>query len=230
LWIVEAGGIVLSADGSRSVMVHSGREPVVAGARPADAAAVAVLVHGRDQDAGYMLEFFDRLGRSDVHCLLPEADGRTWYPGRFWAPAEENEPWLSGALSAIDRAVTAARNAASRPVLLIGFSQGGCLVAEYLARQGARGLAGAAVLTGALIGTGVAGRSMPSSLHGFPVVLTSGERDEWVPLGYVRETETVFRRAGADLRVEISDEPEHRIADEAVKAVGDLFERATGTG
>lgn len=212
------------------MLVHSGREPVVAGARPEDAAAVAVLVHGRDQDARYMLEFFDRLGRSDVHCLLPEADERTWYPGRFWAPAEENEPWLSGALAAVDRAVAAARNAAPRPVLLIGFSQGGCLVAEYLARRGADGLAGAAVLTGALIGTGVAGRSMPSSLDGFPVVLTSGERDEWVPLGYVRETERVFRRAGVDLRVEISGEPEHRIADEAAKAVADLLDRAIAAG
>jgi phospholipase/carboxylesterase len=84
------------------------------------------------------------LARSDVAYLLPETPARTWYRGRFTAPVAELEPELSAALSAVAAVVARARPA-ERPVVLVGFSQGGCLVAELLARRGALGLAGAAV-------------------------------------------------------------------------------------
>ncbi|MQA09843.1 MAG: hypothetical protein GEU98_15090 [Pseudonocardiaceae bacterium] len=207
---------------------HFGREPVIAGAPAARAAAVAVLVHGRDQDSGYMLDFWTGLGRTDVHCLLPEADERSWYPGRFYDPVEQNEPWLSGALEAIEGAVAAADRLGSLPIVLVGFSQGGCLVAEYLARMGIRSLAAAAVLTGSLMGTDVASRSMPESVRGFPVLVASSEADSWVAPRFVEQTAEVLRLAGADLRVEMSGELEHRIGDRAAKAVDELFDRVIG--
>jgi dienelactone hydrolase len=107
----------------------------------------------------------------------------------------------------------------------MGFSQGGCLVAEYLARGVGERLAAPAVLTGALIGVGTATRETPRSL-----LLASGEKDSWVPATRVHETAEVFRAAGATVRLEMSDEPEHGVHDRALKAAGDLIDQVIRTG
>src|SRR4051794_29226044 len=106
---------------------HLATETVTAG-NP-DGAIAAVLVHGRDQDPGYMLDISRRLALDDaVAYVLPRAVQRSWYPGRFCAPPEDNEPWLGWSLEAIGAAVTAARGP-GRPlsrIALVGFSQGAC--------------------------------------------------------------------------------------------------------
>jgi predicted esterase len=200
---------------------------------PLDGASVAaVLVHGRDQDAGYVQQHLVApLGRSDVAYLLPESPARSWYGGRFTAPVAELEPELSAALSAVSGAVARARPA-ERPVVLVGFSQGACLVAELLARSGALGLAGVGVLTGALIGE----REAPASvrrldvrLDGLPVEMVSGERDSWVGPEYVRAAARSLAEAGAAVQLQMTDEPEHRIDEVAVAAVARLLYGAAGT-
>jgi phospholipase/carboxylesterase len=196
------------------------------------ASVVAVLVHGRDQDAGYMQErLVAPLARPDVAYLLPETQARSWYGGRFTAPVAELEPELSSALSAVGAAVARARQT-GRPVVLIGFSQGGCLVAELLARTGRLGLAGAGVLTGALIGERTAPgevRRLEVGLDGLRVEMVSSERDEWVGPEYVRATAGSLADAGAAVKLQMTEEPEHRIDEIAVAAVARLLYGAAGT-
>jgi phospholipase/carboxylesterase len=190
----------------------------------------AVLVHGRDQDAAYMREHLvGPLDRPDVAYILPEAPGRSWYAGRFNAPVADLEPELSAALETIAGAVRRAGQSADA-VVLAGFSQGACLVAELLAREGAAGLSGAAILTGAFIGAREREdeeRALPGGLHGFPVELVSSETDGWVGPAYVRATAQSLEAAGATVRVQITGEPEHRIDDIAVAAVAGLLRRAS---
>ena len=73
----------------------------------------------------------------EVAYVLPRAADRSWYPGRFYDPMEDNEPWLGWSLQAIEAAVAQARGGGrSLPrVALVGFSQGACIVAEHLARR-----------------------------------------------------------------------------------------------
>jgi phospholipase/carboxylesterase len=171
------------------------------------------------------------LARSDVAYLLPETPARTWYRGRFTAPVAELEPELSAALSAVAAVVARARPA-ERPVVLVGFSQGGCLVAELLARRGALGLAGAAVLTGALIGdrtTPDEARRLEVRLDGLPVEMVSSERDSWVGPEYVRAAARSLADAGAAVQLKMTDDPEHRIDELAVGAVARLLYGAAGT-
>jgi phospholipase/carboxylesterase len=190
------------------------------------ASVAAVLVHGRDQDADWMRgSLVEPLGRSDVAYLLPEAPRRSWYAGRFTAPVQELEPELAAALAAVEDAVASARDA-SRAVVLAGFSQGGCLVAELLARRGRMGLAGAAVLTGALIGE----RSQPDEvrrldveLAGLPVEMVSSQRDEWVGPAFVRACAGSLAGAGAAVHLQLTEEPEHRIDEVALGAVARLL-------
>jgi phospholipase/carboxylesterase len=196
------------------------------------ASVVAVLVHGRDQDAGYMqANLVGPLQRPEIGYLLPEARGRSWYAGRFSDPVATLEPELSAALSEIEAAVRVASQA-SAPVVLAGFSQGGCLVAELLGRRGSMGLAGAAVLTGAFIGE----RSRPGevralgvSLDQLPVEIVSSEVDEWVGPEYVRAEACSLADAGAAVHLQMTSEPEHRIDEVAVSAVARLLYGAAGT-
>jgi phospholipase/carboxylesterase len=209
-------------------------EPVVRrdGASIEAASVVAVLVHGRDQDAGYMQEnLVEPVQRPDTAYLMPEAPSRSWYAGRFSDPVPTLEPALSSALSAIEAAVAVASQA-SVPVVLAGFSQGACLVAELLGRRGRMGLAGAAVLTGALIGE----RSRPEEVRrlevrfdGLPVELVSSELDEWVGPEFVGAAARSLADAGAAVHLQLTWEPEHRIDDVAVAAVARLLYGAAGT-
>ncbi len=80
---------------------HHGQPVVVAGAPLATARAVGVLLHGRGATALSILDLGDAIDRPDVTWLAPQARGNTWYPNRFVAPIESNEPWLSSALAAV---------------------------------------------------------------------------------------------------------------------------------
>ena len=121
----------------------------------------------------------------DVAYVLPAASGGSWYPGRFHEPRIANEPQLGQALEAAETAIAEVLAAGVPPerVVLAGFSQGGCLVAELIARA-PRPYAGAALLTGALIGPADE-MARPGPLDGLPVFMetaasTSGCRwSEW---------------------------------------------------
>jgi phospholipase/carboxylesterase len=196
-----------------------------------DAPVAAILVHGRDQDPGYMLEIARRLALDDaVAYVLPRAAQRSWYPGRFYDPAEDNEPWLGWSLEAIGAAVTAAR-VRGRPlsrIALVGFSQGACIVAEHLARR-PKPYGAAAILTGALLGERGSERLPAGSLGGLPMFFGIAQDDDWIPVDAVRETAGAFRRAGASCDLRVYGAEEHGVNDDEVAAVRalltDLLER-----
>jgi phospholipase/carboxylesterase len=202
---------------------HLTTETLTAGA--ADAAIAAVLVHGRDQDAEWMLDVARRVDLDDAVCyVLPRAAERSWYPGRFYDPMEDNEPWLGWSLQAIDAAVALAR-ADRRPlsrIALVGFSQGACIVAEHLARTPLP-YGAAAILTGALFGTPDADRMPTGSLDGLPMFFGIAEQDDWIPVGAVRDTVAAFRRAGARCELRVYDEAEHGVNDDEAAAVRGLL-------
>jgi|SRR5215218_3084016 predicted esterase len=196
------------------------------------AAVAAVLVHGRDQDPEFMLEVAQRLGLEDaVAYVLPRAADRSWYPGRFYDPMEDNEPWLGWSLEAVEAAVAQARGGRrSLPdVALIGFSQGACIVAEHLARR-PEPYGAAAILTGALFGT-AAERLPVGSLGGLPMFFGIAQGDDWIPVEAVRDTVEAFRRAGARCDLHVYDEQDHGVNDDEIRAVRtlltDLLERST---
>ncbi len=204
---------------------HAGA-PVLAGAPLAEARAAAVLVHGRGQDPGYMLEYLAAgLDAATVAFVLPRAHGGSWYPDRYRAPRAANEPFLSSALDAVSVALELVRGAGlpDEAIVLAGFSQGACLVADHVARRPAayRGLA---VLTGALVGAPDELAAIPP-LAGLPMYVATGRYDEWVPLRDVQATADAFAAAGADVTFAVSEDREHRIVDGAVDGVARLLAR-----
>jgi phospholipase/carboxylesterase len=197
-----------------------------------EAVVAAVVVHGRDQDPEYMLDRLVARLRldDDVAYVLPRAADRSWYPGRFYDPMEDNEPCLGWSLEAIEAAVARAGGGGRKlpRVALIGFSQGACIVAEHLARR-PQPYGAAAILTGALFGT-AADRMPVGSVGGLPMFFGIAQDDDWIPVDAVRDTVEAFRRAGARCELHVYDDQEHGINDDEIVAVRtlltDLLERS----
>lgn len=97
-----------------------------------------------------------------VALLAPQAARNTWYPNSFLAPVEGNEPGRTSGLRAVADAVERANDAEipTERVLVLGFSQGGCLATEFVARNPRR-YGGVVALSGGLIGGSIDTDSTP---------------------------------------------------------------------
>jgi len=126
---------------------------LTAGAPLTRAKAAVIMLHGRDATAQGILSLADVLAYPDLHYLAPQAPGGSWYPASFLAPLQDSEAALSRALAAIAALSDGLSDAgfSSERTVLIGFSQGGCLGLEYVARN-ARRYGAVAGLSAGLIG------------------------------------------------------------------------------
>jgi phospholipase/carboxylesterase len=172
---------------------------------------VVILVHGRGSSPHDIAGLADVMPGAGLAFLAPAATGGTWYPQRFLAPLERNEPWLSSALNVISQLVAEvlAAGIAAEQIGLAGFSQGACLVLEYAARNPRR-YGFVAGLSGALIGP--PGTPRPAGdLHGTPVLLGCAELDTHIPLDYVERSAEIFAELKADVTKQIFPGAAHAI-------------------
>jgi len=132
---------------------HKGARVYTWGRSLDQANSAMILLHGRNATAPGILELAKSLHHPDFAYLAPQAAGNTWYPYSFLSPIEENEPWLSSALSVVRGVVSQTEAAGITPerIVLAGFSQGACLVSEFAARN-VRRYGGLLVFSGGVIG------------------------------------------------------------------------------
>lgn len=202
------------------------------GAPLARARAAMVLLHGRGGTAEDILSLAEALAAPDIAYLAPQASGSTWYPQSFLAPIEQNEPSLSHALAAVGAVVDTVAHAglAAERVVLLGFSQGGCLALEYAARN-ARRYGGAVGLSSGLVGPPGTPRDYTGSLAGTPVFLGCSDVDAHIPEWRVHESAQVLRGLGAEVTERIYPGMGHLINDDEIAHVARLLEslRAAAT-
>ncbi|WP_420455275.1 alpha/beta hydrolase [Rubrivirga sp.] len=216
---------------------HDGQPLVTAGAPLADAPGAVVLLHGRGDSARGILGLADEIGRPDLAWLAPQAAGGAWYPHRFLAPLEANEPGLSSGIEAVLRAVAQAE-AAGTPrarVVLGGFSQGACLALETAARHAGR-WGGVFALSGGLLGTGPRPAGAPrvsgmggtyaekafdydGSLDGVPIFLGCSDVDPHIPLTRVERTAEVLHRLGAEVDARVYPGMGHTVNRDEIDVV-----------
>ncbi|WP_433704874.1 alpha/beta hydrolase [Paraburkholderia sacchari] len=199
---------------------HLAQPPRVYGCAPRDAALAVILVHGRGQSPEWMHDaVVRRFGRDDLVWHAPAAAGQSWYPRRFIAPLEENEPHLTHALAGLD-ALSGALCEQGFPYesqVLVGFSQGACLCSEFVWRAGRRYRALVA-FTGGLIGPpGMHRETVPGTLEGMPVLFSTWDDDPHVPAQSVRESAQRFAEAGACVTLKIEAGVEHGIRDAEIE-------------
>jgi phospholipase/carboxylesterase len=196
-----------------------------AGVPPERGAGAVVLLHGRGRIAEDILALAVPLAFPDFTYLAPQAAARTWYPDRFLAPLEDNEPALSSALRGIDRLVAGLGAAGIGPerIVFVGFSQGACLAAEYVARRPRR-YGGVAALIGGLFGPEGSRLDYEGYMDGTPVFLCTSDPDPFVPPVRVRETADVLRDMGAQVTLQIQEGTKHVITEEGRVGARDLIE------
>jgi predicted esterase len=200
---------------------HAGQPVVYAGAPLESADAVMIMVHGRDAGPEAILSLSAAINRPRFACVAPAAAGGTWYPFSFLAPREQNEPGLSSGLGVIESLVVDLRSRGfpSRRMVLLGFSQGACLAAEFSIRHPRR-YGGVLVLSGGVIGPpGTTWDDVTGSLDGTPVFLGCSDVDAHIPKERVLESERLFTRLGARVKRTLYPGMGHLVNDDEIVEV-----------
>jgi len=200
---------------------------VLTGGAPLKTArAAAIMLHGRGSGAEDILSLGEEFGQDDIAYLAPQAPNHTWYPYSFLAPLAQNEPHLGNALATVGATLEhlAREGFAPGRVALIGFSQGGCLALEYIARNAKR-YGAVAGLSAGLIGPPRTPRAYPGSLAGTPLFLGCSDVDGHVPLARVHESRDVLGGLGAEVDERIYPGMAHTVNADEVAAVAALLKR-----
>jgi phospholipase/carboxylesterase len=214
-----------------------GTGPVLQAGTPLQQATGAlVLLHGRGASAADILslggafapEGWAMLAPEGWAMLAPEAADRTWYPYSFLAPREQNEPWLSSALSRVDRVVQGLLDSGlpADRIVLAGFSQGACLTSEYAGTHPCR-YGAVLAFTGGMIGSALRPEPLPGSFDGTPALFASGDPDPHVPWARVEETAERYRAAGAEVVLRPYPNRPHTVGREELLLAHELLARIT---
>ncbi|SAK57073.1 Phospholipase/Carboxylesterase [Caballeronia temeraria] len=185
-----------------------------------DATLAVILVHGRGQSPDWMYEnVVRRLDWASVAWRAPVAADASWYPERFIAPAELNEPRLSYALACVEAASEKLRRQGIPydSQILMGFSQGACLCSEFVwrAKRKYRALVS---FTGGLIGPpGMTRETRAFCYDGMPALFSTWDEDPYVPVDEVCKSAELFKKAGAAVILHADSGTEHGIRDAEIR-------------
>lgn len=189
-----------------------------------DASAVLILLHGRGATAEDILSLSTHLDFPKISFLAPQAEGYTWYPNRFIVPIEQNEPYLSAALSKVDAIVkeVEAHNIPAEKIFIGGFSQGACLASEYVIRN-PRCYGGLLVFSGGYIGPLDMERQPNGDLAGMSAFLGCSNMDPHIPLQRVKETTKLLQAMGATVTEKIYPNMGHTIIEDEIEQARQLI-------
>ncbi|MDX1639300.1 MAG: alpha/beta fold hydrolase [Balneolaceae bacterium] len=203
---------------------HLHRQQVTHGAPLSRAAAAMILVHGRGARARSMIPLAEEFAQPDFYYVAPQADNHTWYPYSFLEPKEKNQPGISSGLQRIYDLITHIEEAGlpREKIMLLGFSQGGCLATEFAARHPGR-YGGVVGLSGGLIGPEIMFEEYHGNMEDTPVFLGCSTVDPHIPKERVDETEKVFRALGARVTKKLYPGMPHTVNEDEIKQVRGLM-------
>ncbi|WP_338811328.1 dienelactone hydrolase family protein (plasmid) [Agrobacterium leguminum] len=197
-------------------------DTVELGAEWRDAKGAIIALHGRDRPVGELTNLLSlHLDMSSWRIVAPTATGNSWYPGRYNDDPTLNAAGRNAGFVQIETAIYRCRQNSGPDcaIVLVGFSQGGCLVAEYLLSDKIRPGA-AAIFTGAV--------NVPVSRSVFCrdicVLLTGGTNDPWLPLPDLQTTAEELALAGASVRVETFPDDEHKVRVRELELLQEICE------
>lgn len=211
---------------------HQGEVVSTSGARPVEATAAVILLHGRGATAESMQMLAGELDVKPDKIIFqaPQAHRYTWYPYSFLAPLEDNEPGISSGLQAIYNGINDVREAGVDPekIILLGFSQGACLALEFAARHPGR-FGGVVGLSGGLIGPKIEEQQYEGDMKGTPVFLGCSNDDPHIPEERVHKTASVFNRLNAEVTTLIYPGLGHTVNEDELDRVSSLINQIVET-
>jgi predicted esterase len=210
---------------------HAGQPIRIVGEPLETAKAAMVMAHGRGATADSILSLASEFDQPGFLYIAPQAADNSWWPHRFIEPIPMNEPWFSSALAAIDDVLAQLAGAGipAERTLLLGFSQGACLVTEFAARN-ARRYGGIIGLSGGLFGPDGTPRDYPGSLDGTPVFLGCSDMDFHIPKARVDETAQVLQRMGANVTERLYPGMGHTINQDEIEFVRGMMKGLLAIG
>jgi predicted esterase len=196
-------------------------QPVSLSGKPlGEAKKALILLHGRGATAQSILSLAEALGATEFAVLAPQAHMNQWYPKRFVAPVEQNEPYLSSALTMLSNLITKVNEAgiSTENIVIAGFSQGACLAAEYVARNPQR-YGGVLIFSGGLIGMGptVFSTLYKSQLEGTPIFMGCSDVDAHIPLQRFEKSGMILHELGASVTLKVYRGMDHTIIQEEIE-------------
>jgi phospholipase/carboxylesterase len=196
------------------IFMHT-KNIITSGRELAADSKVLILLHGRGGRAEDILSVADYLDVEDFALLAPQAAGNTWYPSSFMAPVEQNEPWLSSALYLLKDIVNdmKEKGVSSQNMYFLGFSQGACLMLEFVARHATR-YGGVVAFTGGLIGDTIDRKNYAGDFEDTPVFIGTGDPDGHVPVGRVYATTNVLKEMNARVALKVYPHRGHTISQD----------------
>lgn len=206
-------------------MIHNPNNIRTAGKPLEEASKVMIMVHGRGGSAQDILSISNYIQDKDFAFVAPEAQGNSWYPYSFLRPTNENEPYLSAALevlASLRGRLQADFNFKLPQIYWLGFSQGACLMLEFVARNASE-YGGIFGLSGGLIGPDGTARNYEGSLDKTPVFLGCSDVDSHIPKKRVLESDAVFRQMGAEVTTKLYPNFPHSINEDELNVVNLLL-------
>ena len=212
-----------------------------AGTGLSQARLVVLAAHGRYGVAEDILKYAEVVNTQDVAWVAPQATNRSWWSETFLARISENEPGLTSALERLSTIMDELSQKGFGPeqVVLLGFSQGACLVLEHVARY-PRQWRGVVAMSGGLIGTSESEEN-PSeelyghipkrfeyegSLKGVPIHLGCHKDDPVIPVARVRVSKGVLAELGANVTLDVQAGRMHSVLPRDIQALkGMLLEK-----
>lgn len=195
-----------------------------AGAELHTAEKALIMIHERGSNSEDIIGISQYLNLDGFAILAPQATNSTWYPHSFMAPVEANDPWLSSALENIGETVQAAMEAGikSENIYFFGFSQGACLLLEYISRN-AQKYGGAAAIIGGLIGEDINSSNYKGDFQETPVFIGTSDPDFHVPIERVYATEKMLKEMNADVTLKVYENFGHSINQDEIDWMNKLI-------
>jgi phospholipase/carboxylesterase len=166
------------------------------------------------------------LSLEDFYVVAPQATYNTWYPHGFLVPVEENEPWLSSAMSLLNQLVADIINEgiSAGSIFLLGFSQGACLALEFASRY-AKNWGGVIAFTGGLIGSRLVPDFYEGDLSGSEVFIGNSDIDPHVPRSRSEESKRIMEALGALVTLKIYPNMAHTINGDELNEANNILNR-----
>jgi predicted esterase len=206
---------------------HQSTPVLKGGVDSSEADAAMILIHGRGATADSILTLVNEFD-TDKNLTLraPQASQNTWYPYSFMAPSENNEPNLSSALKKIHDIVQdlIKEGFSEETIYLLGFSQGACLISEFVARHPKK-YGGLIALSGGLIGTGnsVNKQHYEGDLKETPIFMGCSDVDAHIPKERVNESEEIFKELNARVTKKLYPGMGHTINRDEIDHINEMI-------
>lgn len=204
---------------------HQGQPVLNYGAPLDEAEAVMLMMHGRGATAESILALADELQQPGFAYMAPQAADNQWYPESFLAPVDDNEPYLSSAITLLESVLMqlVAAGIENRRIMLLGFSQGACLALEFATRF-AQPYGGIVGLSGGVIGPDGTVHDYGGSLEGTPVFLGCSTTDPHIPKSRVEETARLMEELGGKVTMRLYPNMGHTVNREELDIVRGMMQ------